>query len=56
MAGLCHDIDHPGYTNTFIQLTKNPLSKLYSVSFLENHHYWMGSALIDVLLAHFFFI
>lgn len=48
LAGLVHDVDHPGYTNTFIQNTNSPLSKLYSNSFLEYHHAWMGQVLIEV--------
>lgn len=39
VAALCHDLDHRGYTNNFIQLTKHYLSTLYESSPLENHHF-----------------
>lgn len=39
VAALCHDVDHRGYNNNFIQLTKHYLSTLYDSSPLENHHF-----------------
>lgn len=39
VAALCHDVDHRGYNNNFIQLTRHYLSSLYEVSSLENHHF-----------------
>lgn len=52
IAGLCHDLDHPGYSNTFIKLSKHPLAVLYDASFLENHHYWMGQCLLQVFFTY----
>jgi len=40
-GALCHDLDHRGRNNAFYILTNHPLSKLYEVSVLENHHYYM---------------
>lgn len=48
LGALCHDIDHPGYTNTFLKLSNHPLATLYDDSFLENHHYWLGQLIIKV--------
>ncbi|XP_063691234.1 cAMP and cAMP-inhibited cGMP 3',5'-cyclic phosphodiesterase 10A-like, partial [Bolinopsis microptera] len=36
---ICHDLDHRGYTNSFMKLTAHPLSAIYSSSIMENHHY-----------------
>lgn len=47
-GGLCHDLDHPGYTNVFIKLTENPLASLYEDSILENHHAFVGAMIIKV--------
>jgi hypothetical protein len=39
IAAYCHDVDHPGHTNTFEIVTKSPLALLYSDdSVLERHH------------------
>ncbi|XP_014281898.1 cAMP and cAMP-inhibited cGMP 3',5'-cyclic phosphodiesterase 10A isoform X2 [Halyomorpha halys] len=38
IAAICHDIDHPGTTNKFIEDTEHHLTLLYHDSFLENHH------------------
>nr|BCL77499.1 bifunctional adenylyl cyclase/cAMP phosphodiesterase [Cycas revoluta] len=39
MAGLCHDVDHPGLTNTFLVYCNDPLAIRYNnISVLENHH------------------
>lgn len=48
LGGLCHDVDHPGLTNTFLKLTRHPLSTLYDDSCLENHHIWMGQFVLKV--------
>lgn len=48
LAGLCHVIDHPGYSNAYLERTNHPLTKLYQESFLENHHVWLGLKLIEV--------
>lgn len=39
LACICHDLDHGGYTNNFLQKTDDKLSQLYDESFLENHHF-----------------
>lgn len=39
VAALCHDVDHRGYNNNFLQLTKHHLANLYDSSPLENHHF-----------------
>ncbi|KAH0998645.1 hypothetical protein HUJ05_009626, partial [Dendroctonus ponderosae] len=39
IACVCHDLDHGGYTNNFLQKTEQTLSQLYDESFLENHHF-----------------
>lgn len=47
VAALCHDLDHRGFTNNFLQLTDNPLVQLYEESFLENHHYLVTMTILD---------
>ncbi|KAG8225559.1 hypothetical protein J437_LFUL002076 [Ladona fulva] len=43
---LCHDSDHLGVSNSFLQLTKHELSQLYETSPLENHHFELAVAFI----------
>lgn len=38
VAALCHDLDHPGYSNNFLKLTGSPMAHLYPNSILENNH------------------
>lgn len=39
IAALCHDINHQGYTNTFMSKSDTPFSSLYtSGSIMETHH------------------
>nr|BAW35593.1 adenylyl cyclase with PDE domain [Chara braunii] len=39
ISALCHDIDHPGYTNSFLILTNDRLAVRYNDrSVLESHH------------------
>ncbi|XP_054283445.1 cAMP and cAMP-inhibited cGMP 3',5'-cyclic phosphodiesterase 10A-like [Macrosteles quadrilineatus] len=47
VAALCHDLDHRGYTNNFVQLTKHYLSSLYASSPLENHHFTVAKMIIQ---------
>lgn len=46
VAALCHDLDHRGFTNNFLQLASNPLVELYEESYLENHHYFVTMLLL----------
>lgn len=39
IAAICHDLDHGGFTNNFLQLTDDTLAQLYDESPLEHHHY-----------------
>ncbi|XP_068082303.1 cAMP and cAMP-inhibited cGMP 3',5'-cyclic phosphodiesterase 10A-like [Anabrus simplex] len=47
VASLCHDLDHRGYTNNFLQMTNHSLSQLYSESPLENHHFQVTMIIIN---------
>ncbi|XP_073955765.1 cAMP and cAMP-inhibited cGMP 3',5'-cyclic phosphodiesterase 10A-like [Choristoneura fumiferana] len=47
LAGLCHDLDHPGFNNNFLALTKHPLAAMYKTSILEYHHYFLAKKLIE---------
>ncbi|XP_068617284.1 cAMP and cAMP-inhibited cGMP 3',5'-cyclic phosphodiesterase 10A-like [Battus philenor] len=47
LAGLCHDLDHPGYNNNFLKLCKHPLAQMYRTSQLENHHYYLAKKIIE---------
>lgn len=39
IAAYCHDVDHPGHTNSYEITSKSPLAMLYSdESVLERHH------------------
>lgn len=39
IAALCHDLDHRGVNNAFIQRTEHPLAQLYCHSTMEHHHF-----------------
>ncbi|TNM99849.1 hypothetical protein fugu_012882 [Takifugu bimaculatus] len=39
IACLCHDLDHRGYSNTYLQKFDHPLAALYSTSTMEQHHF-----------------
>ncbi|XP_018921163.1 cGMP-specific 3',5'-cyclic phosphodiesterase isoform X4 [Cyprinus carpio] len=41
IASLCHDLDHRGVNNSFIERSNQPLAQLYGHSSLEHHHYDM---------------
>lgn len=47
IATLCHDLDHGGFTNNFLQLTDDTLAQLYDESPLENHHYQVGITILS---------
>jgi hypothetical protein len=47
VAALCHDLDHPGCTNSFLINTEDELALRYNdVSVLENHHASLACDLI----------
>lgn len=48
IASLCVGLDHSGLSNAFLRLSNNPLSKIYSESYNENHIVWMTKMLIAV--------
>ncbi|XP_039204856.1 cAMP and cAMP-inhibited cGMP 3',5'-cyclic phosphodiesterase 10A isoform X4 [Crotalus tigris] len=39
IACLCHDLDHRGYSNSYLQKFDHPLAALYSTSTMEQHHF-----------------
>ncbi|XP_028579692.1 cAMP and cAMP-inhibited cGMP 3',5'-cyclic phosphodiesterase 10A isoform X3 [Podarcis muralis] len=39
VACLCHDLDHRGYSNSYLQKFDHPLAGLYSTSTMEQHHF-----------------
>ena len=39
VAGICHDLEHPGKNNTFMVQSGDPIAILYSSSPLEKHHF-----------------
>ncbi|RZC35129.1 cAMP and cAMP-inhibited cGMP 3',5'-cyclic phosphodiesterase 10A [Asbolus verrucosus] len=47
ISALCHDLDHGGFTNNFLQLISDDLSELYEESFLENHHYRVTMTILN---------
>ncbi|CAH1173827.1 unnamed protein product [Phaedon cochleariae] len=47
IAALCHDLDHGGFTNNFLQLTDDTLAQLYDESPLENHHYRVAMTILS---------
>ncbi|KAJ8978479.1 hypothetical protein NQ317_018732 [Molorchus minor] len=47
IAALCHDLDHSGFTNNFLQLTDDTLAQLYDESPLEYHHYRVAMIILS---------
>ncbi|KAM9827138.1 cGMP-specific 3',5'-cyclic phosphodiesterase isoform 1-T1 [Neosynchiropus ocellatus] len=39
IATLCHDLDHRGVNNSYIQRSDHPLAQLYCHSTMEHHHF-----------------
>lgn len=48
IATICHDSDHVGFTNNFLELTNHWLSELYWESPLEHHHYDVCKMILEV--------
>eukprot|EP00301_Raphidiophrys_heterophryoidea_P014408 c2252_g1_i1.p1 GENE.c2252_g1_i1~~c2252_g1_i1.p1 ORF type:complete len:592 (+),score=117.75 c2252_g1_i1:267-2042(+) len=38
LAAMAHDLQHPGFTNSFLSASGHPLASLYSAPILENFH------------------
>ena len=48
IAGLCHDVQHPGFTNKFLCSSLHPLALRYNdTAVLENHHAATTIAMLD---------
>ncbi|KAK2149571.1 hypothetical protein LSH36_446g02072 [Paralvinella palmiformis] len=39
VACVCHDVDHRGYTNSFLKESSSPLAAIYTTSTMEHHHF-----------------
>jgi len=52
IATICHDVDHRGRNNSFLQETKQPLSTLYKSSVMEQHHYATTIKILQVICAN----
>lgn len=48
IACLCHDLDHRGYSNTYLQKFDHPLAALYSTSTMEQHHFSQTVSILQV--------
>ena len=47
VAAVCHDLDHPGLSNSFQCKSRSPLAVRYNdESPLENHHLWCSRKLV----------
>jgi high affinity cGMP-specific 3',5'-cyclic phosphodiesterase 9 len=47
-AAICHDLDHPGYNNTYQINARTELANRYNdISPLENHHCAMAFSILD---------
>ena len=51
IACLCHDLDHRGYSNTYLQKFDHPLAALYSTSTMEQHHFSQTVSILQVALS-----
>jgi high affinity cGMP-specific 3',5'-cyclic phosphodiesterase 9 len=47
LSCLLHDLDHPGFTNSFLLKIQSPLINQYCSSQLENHHITEALKLLD---------
>lgn len=50
IACLCHDLDHRGYSNAYLQKFDHPLAALYSTSTMEQHHFSQTVSILQVEL------
>ena len=50
LSCIIHDIDHRGYNNAFMIKNKSPLSRLYSTSTMEWHHFKQGVFILEVMI------
>ncbi|XP_041360907.1 cAMP and cAMP-inhibited cGMP 3',5'-cyclic phosphodiesterase 10A-like [Gigantopelta aegis] len=48
IAGVCHDLDHRGYNNTYFKEFNRPLAVLYRSSVMEEHHYKMATTILQL--------
>ncbi|XP_059504477.1 cAMP and cAMP-inhibited cGMP 3',5'-cyclic phosphodiesterase 10A isoform X3 [Stegostoma tigrinum] len=48
VACLCHDLDHRGYTNSYLHKFDHPLAALYSTSTMEQHHFSQTVAILQL--------
>lgn len=48
IACLCHDLDHRGFSNTYLQKFDHPLAALYSTSTMEQHHFSQTVSILQV--------
>ncbi|XP_043925516.1 cAMP and cAMP-inhibited cGMP 3',5'-cyclic phosphodiesterase 10A isoform X2 [Protopterus annectens] len=48
VACLCHDLDHRGYSNSYLQKFDHPLAALYSTSTMEQHHFSQTVSLLQL--------
>lgn len=55
IACLCHDLDHRGYSNAYLQKFDHPLAALYSTSTMEQHHFSQTVSILQVELPHLLF-
>lgn len=51
IACLCHDLDHRGYSNSYLQKFDHPLAALYSTSTMEQHHFSQTVSILQVELS-----
>ena len=45
---LCHDLDHRGFSNSYLQKFDHPLAALYSTSTMEQHHFSQTVSILQV--------
>lgn len=50
IACLCHDLDHRGFSNSYLQKFDHPLAALYSTSTMEQHHFSQTVSILQVSL------